>query len=405
MNSNSDSNSPLDVFPSDSPQPVTTEKKNPLVKFWLTLTQVGLGETSLRIGTGLISIFLITIVVVILKNTYVGIERNAVKAADVPATPVVSLQLPTLAPFAAGGLYPGVSDMEISGVTRQIDAHTIIPAKPRVDVEQYTVVAGDTVFGIAQKFNLRPETILWGNYYTLLDDPHRLKPGQQLNILPVNGVYYEWHSGDGLNGVANNYGVNPDVIVEWPGNRLSKETVGDYAAPNIAPGTWLIVPGGSRGFVTWSAPRISREDPAVAKQFGPGACGKIMDGPVGTQTYIFPTVDHTVSGYPYSPETNHRALDFGGAMGNSIFASDTGVVVYAGWNDYGYGNMVVIDHGFGWQSLYAHLSTLYVECGSYVYQGGTIGEMGSTGNSSGPHLHFEIMSSTYGKVNPLDFLQ
>ncbi len=283
--------------------------------------------------------------------------------------------------------------------------HTLFPVKPRTEIIIYTVQKGDTVFGIAEKFNLSPETILWGNTYVLGDDPHRLSPGQELNILPVDGTYYEWHAGDGLNGVAQAFGVTPETIINWEANNLSIETIGDYATPNIEPGTWLVVPGGSRGFVTWSAPRITRDNPAVAKYLGPGACGQILDGPVGTQTYIWPTTERYISGYDYSPETNHAAIDIGGQEGNAIFASDNGVVVYAGWNDYGYGNMIVIDHGYGWQTLYAHLSALNVACGSYVYQGDVIGYMGTTGNSSGPHLHFELMSETYGKVNPKNFLQ
>jgi murein DD-endopeptidase MepM/ murein hydrolase activator NlpD len=79
-------------------------------------------------------------------------------------------------------------------------------------------------------------------------------------------------------------------------------------------------------------------------------------------------------------------------------------VVYAGWSNYGYGYLIVIDHGTGWQSAYAHLSGVGVYCGQSVAQGDVIGALGSTGNSSGPHLHFELLSSIYGKVNPWDFL-
>ena len=80
------------------------------------------------------------------------------------------------------------------------------------------------------------------------------------------------------------------------------------------------------------------------------------------------------------------------------------MVVYAGWNDWGYGNVVVIDHDGGWQTLYAHLSSFNVGCGQSVYQGDVIGAFGSTGNSSGPHLHFEMLNESYGKVNPWNFL-
>jgi murein DD-endopeptidase MepM/ murein hydrolase activator NlpD len=80
------------------------------------------------------------------------------------------------------------------------------------------------------------------------------------------------------------------------------------------------------------------------------------------------------------------------------------VVVYAGWNDWGYGYMIVLDHGNGWQTLYAHLSGINVGCGQGVRQGRVIGAVGSTGNSTGAHLHFEMQSDQYGKVNPLNFV-
>ena len=93
------------------------------------------------------------------------------------------------------------------------------------------------------------------------------------------------------------------------------------------------------------------------------------------------------------------------ALPNVILAADAGVVVFAGWNDWGYGNVIVIDHGNGWQSLYAHLSSMDLGCGSYVYQGDVIGQMGQTGNAAGMQLHFELRSDTAGRPNPLDYLQ
>ena len=83
------------------------------------------------------------------------------------------------------------------------------------------------------------------------DNPHALQPGQELNILPVNGTYYEWQDGDGLNGVSTFFHVTPEDIINYPGNNLNPETIGDLAHPNIAPGTILIVPGGTREFVSW----------------------------------------------------------------------------------------------------------------------------------------------------------
>jgi hypothetical protein len=243
-----------------------------------------------------------------------------------------------------------------------------------------------------------------GQLFRLNDDPHNLQPAQVLTILPVDGTYYEWQPGDGLNSVARFFGVTPEDIINWPSNKLDPAIIGDYAKPNIQAGTWLVVPGGHREFVSWSAPRITRENPGVAKILGPGNCGPISDGPIGVGSFVWPADHHFLSGFDYVPGANHFGIDIDGDLGNPVYAVDSGVVVYAGWNDWGYGNVIVIDHGNGWQSLYAHLNALNVGCGSYAYQGDVIGAFGSTGNSSGPHLHFELMSDLYGKVNPWNFL-
>ncbi|MCJ7621913.1 MAG: LysM peptidoglycan-binding domain-containing protein, partial [Anaerolineaceae bacterium] len=318
-----------DDFPGESGQ---ASKGLDWNKAWEFIVRLGLGEISLRVGAALLSIAFVLLVLWVMGNFYlVGqaspleAEPDLAQAATLP-TPTPQFVLP---PFSIPdtGTY-------LVGVRRLAQLHTILPAKPRLDVITYEVQQGDTLFGIGEKFNLSPETILWGNYETLYDDPHSLSPGQILYILPVDGVYYQWHAGDGLNGVSKFYGVTPETIIEWDGNNLSFETIGDYAAPNIDPDTWLVIPGGRREFVTWSAPRITRDDPAVAKVYGPGYCGEVMDGPIGNGTFVWPTVDRFLSGYDYSPETNHRGIDIGGVLGNAIFAVDSGVVVYAGWNDW-----------------------------------------------------------------------
>ena len=392
-------NEPQPAGELDAPSP-----KREWRQIWENLVRLGLGETSLRLGTSLLSLVLVLAVVGVMRYFYLDEEVTlspqpmveSVQAAAVP-TPEPPPALPELS-MPDGGAYR-------NGLVRLAKMSTILPTQPRLEISQYEVQPGDSVFEIAKKFNLNPETILWGNYYVLADDVHRLQPGQMLNILPVDGVYYEWHAGDGLNGVADFYGVTVDDILDWAGNNLDRNTIGDYANPNIAPGTWLVIPGGVREFVSWSAPRITRDDPAVAKTFGPGFCGEIMEGPVGNGTFVWPTVERYLSGYDYSPETNHYGIDIAGKTGFALFAVDAGVVVYAGWNDWGYGNTVVIDHGNGWQSLYAHMDSLNVACGSFVYQGDVIGALGNTGNSSGAHLHFELRSDLYGKVNPWNFLQ
>ncbi|HUF37612.1 MAG TPA: M23 family metallopeptidase [Anaerolineales bacterium] len=287
------------------------------------------------------------------------------------------------------------------GIPRFAVLHTTIPARPRVDVITYTVQAGDTVFGIAEFYGLRAETIFWGNQEVLGDDPHRLFPGQVLNILPIDGVYHKYSAGEDLARVAEFYGVDAPAILEWPGNQLDLVDA-NLGSPEISPGTWLIVPGGEREFVDFGPPRILRSNPAAARTYGPGHCGEIYDGAVGSGTFMWPTTERWISGYDFNPAANHSGIDIAGQIGNPVWAADAGVVVYSGWSYLGYGNLVVIDHG-QWQTVYAHLSDFYVFCGMSVFQGATIGTVGSTGNSSGPHLHFELMYLS-AKVNPWDYM-
>ncbi|MGD0006568.1 MAG: peptidoglycan DD-metalloendopeptidase family protein [Anaerolineaceae bacterium] len=367
---------------------------------WENLVRLGLGEVTLRVGTGLASFVLVLLVIWVMGNFYLKGQAapgdQSALAATLP-TPTATVPPPQTVK----------SNLQnwAGGISRQAILHTILPQRPRFEVVQYLVQKGDTVIGIAQKYGLKPETILWGNYYILVDNPDRLAPGQKLNILPVDGIYYQWHAGDGLNGVAKFYGVSTDDIVNWPGNHLDANSLGDFAHPNIKTGTWIMIPGGQRDFITLSAPRITRANPAIAKVLGPGFCSKVKDGPIGAGTFIWPTTEKYLSGYDYSPETNHWGIDIAGKIGNPIYAADNGVVVYAGWNDWGYGNMVVIDHGNGWQTLYAHLSAMSVQCGTAVSQGNTIAQMGSSGISSGPQLYFEMLSDKYGRVNPWNYLQ
>jgi murein DD-endopeptidase MepM/ murein hydrolase activator NlpD len=287
------------------------------------------------------------------------------------------------------------------GIYIKADLHTIIPDRPRLDILKYLVQEGDTLFGIAEKYGLKAESILWGNWYTLEQDPHTLKPGQELNVPPIDGVLYSWSEGDNISKVADSFHAEPEALIEWPGNHIAFDV--DYANPEIEEGSLILIPGGRRDAPTWQMVTITRSNPAAASILGPGFCGSVSSGPIGTGVFDWPTSSRWISGYNYIPGV-HEAIDIGGAIGHGIFASDNGVVVYSGWNNYGYGYVVVIDHGNGWQTLYAHLDTINVGCGQAVFKGGTIGTMGVTGNSSGPHLHFEMRSELWGRVNPHNFL-
>ena len=361
------------------------------------LVHLGLGETLLRAGTVTLSVVLLGIVIWLIQLS----TKQATETEGGANAPVVA---PTVGVAGGENIVPEQVVDAFGGVPRLAQERTIIPSRPRQEILKYTVLEGDSVFGIAEKFGLKPETILWGNYYVLLDNPHALKPGQVLSILPIDGTYHEWQQGEGLNGIAKYYGVTPEDIINYPSNELNAATIGDYANPNIPPGTWLIVPNGRREFVSWSAPLgVTRENPASARVLGEGACDPVTSGAVGYGTFIWPANKHYLSGFDYTPNTNHWGIDIAGNEGEAVYATDAGVVVYAGWNNYGYGNMIMVDHGNNFQSLYAHLTGFNVGCGQSVGQGELIGAIGTTGRSSGPHLHFEIRAIS-SFVNPWDVL-
>lgn len=233
--------------------------------------------------------------------------------------------------------------------------------------------------------------------------PDAIYPGNEVIIPPTNGAMYKWYDGDGLNGVSSYFGVTPEDIINYPLNNLDPDTIGDWSLPNIAAGTMLFVPGGTRPNVSWVPAR--GEELSGNAYLGPGACSGILYGNIGTGTFTWPTDNHWLSGYDYTPPV-HNGLDFDGDLGSPLYAADSGVVIYSGWSDRGYGNLIVIDHDGGWQTYYGHIMDggLLVGCGANVVKGELIAYMGSTGNSTGPHLHFEMRLNGVA-VNPWSYLQ
>ncbi len=327
----------------------------------------------------------------------VGTAKTTAAANNLTGKPANTLVMnAAAAPVATDDVYnltgqggPILVDQIV--VAPQANPYTAIPSRERRGVISYTVQSGDTLFGIAGQFNLRPESILWANYDTLQDNPHLLTPGQSLAIPPVNGIVYTVVDGDTVASIADKYKVTPDAIYvdgyQW--NQLK---------PGEQPfaGQSLIIPGGSRDFKPWAvtaaenAPQPSSSSSgSVVAGYNIGSCAAIPPGTglVGTGTFIWPAPKHWLSGNPYTPW--HPGIDIAAQLGDPIYAADNGVVIYAGWNTAGYGNLVVIDHGNGWQTYYAHNSEIYVKCGQNVTKGSVISAAGSTGHSTGPHLHFE----------------
>ena len=277
---------------------------------------------------------------------------------------------------------------------------------PRTEIIAYEVKPLDSIFSIADDFGLLPETILWSNRYLIGDTPDGVRPGQKLIILPEDGVYHAWLYGEGMNGVSSGYGVTPQDILAEPLNDLDASEIGDLSLPHIKTGTFLYIPGGRGSIPSWVSivtdPGTGAVQHANVSYLGAYACNS-TSRLTGTGNFQLPNKTSALSGYEYNPPV-HNGLDYDGVTGDPIFATDNGVVIYAGWSDRGYGNVIVIDHGNGYLSLYAHLMDggIAVGCGVAVYGGTTIGYMGSTGNSTGSHLHFELRYNG-SPVNPHGF--
>jgi len=248
---------------------------------------------------------------------------------------------------------------------------------------KYIVVQGDTVSGIAETFGLKQDSITWANP-EIQNNPAALKIGQELWIPPLNGAVHTIVAGDTILGIAGKYGVTVDDILNCYYNNITDVTL-------LQIGDKILVPGATRG----PSPSVGG-----AKKTQLRYAARPPEGAAtGTGAFIWPVSGRLSQGYSAS----HRAIDIGGWTGRPIVAADTGFVVQCGWDNSGYGNTIVIDHGGGVLTRYAHLNTMSVQAGDTVSQGDVIGQMGTTGRSTGPHLHFEIIINGYQK-NPMDYL-
>lgn len=264
------------------------------------------------------------------------------------------------------------------------DPHTDISQKPRSEVIEYKVEEGDTVSSIAQKFGISQDTIKWANDITNVS---LVKPGQTLKILPVTGVSHAVRSGDTVESVAKKYAAQSQAIVDFPFNDVPDDF-------KLKVGQLLIVPDGSPPEV--KMPKV-RPQPQYLAQ---GPASPAFQAPFGAQ-FIWPTGGQLSQYYAWY----HPGIDVANRSAPGIAAADGGTVVGAGWPDgQGYGNRVVIDHGNGYTSLYAHLSNIYVSVGETISRGQLLGQMGSTGRSTGTHLHLEIHYKGV-PVNPLAILK
>jgi len=253
-----------------------------------------------------------------------------------------------------------------SGTIADVDSE---PLKKKEQISVYVVREGDSLSQIAKMFDVSVNTIVWAND---IGNGAIIKEGQQLVILPVSGLEYTIRKGDTSAGIAKKYGGDSDEILEF--NDIAN-------ASGLIAGDVIIIPGGKKAVVRYSA----RSSKKVARGTNVPSYNGYYIRPVGGGRR-----SQGIHGY--------NAVDLPAPHGTPIVASASGRVIISknsGWNG-GYGKYIVIEHDNGTQTLYSHNNGNIVKRGQSVVQGQVIGYIGSTGRSTGPHVHFEVR----GAKNP-----
>jgi murein DD-endopeptidase MepM/ murein hydrolase activator NlpD len=274
-------------------------------------------------------------------------------------------------------------NLQVLGISSLEEATTTqISVKPRDSVVTYKVQPGDTLSSIALKFGVTEETIQWQNDLT---KDALLKPEQKLEIPPVTGMVHKVKRGETIHSIAKEYQVDPQQIVNWPFNSfINDETFA------LAVGQLLIVPEGIK-------PKASPPPSYLARrqQQTPSA-GAVS----ATGAFVWPTSGGITQYFVWY----HPAIDIANKSAPAILAADSGRVILVRYDKWSYGHHVIVDHGNGFTTLYAHMSNIYVSEGQTVARGNALGQMGTTGRSSGIHLHFEIRINGVAQ-NPLAYLK
>lgn len=267
--------------------------------------------------------------------------------------------------------------MAVEGLEAGVIAENLTPTRTTVTVHE--VVAGETVDSIARHYGLKTATVIQTNG---LNSYGLIRPGQKLQILPVDGILYKTRKGDTVTKIAKTYQSDAAQIAEF--NRLPDWGTLDVGVELVLPGGKMPAPPKPKVTAPAYIPPSPQRDTAIGKLLWPTGCTRI------TQYY----------------KRSHLGLDIACPIRTPIYAAESGVVIFSGWNRGGYGNMVVIDHGDSLYTRYAHATKLLVKAGDTVKRGDAIALMGSTGRSTGSHLHFEVMvGSTSRRMNPLDYLR
>lgn len=263
---------------------------------------------------------------------------------------------------------------------------TAEPSERRKEIIVHEVGDGETTSTIAARHGVSTNSILWSNGISASDV---IKAGDILVIPPVTGLVHKVQSGDTISSIAKKYDADASAVVE-------QNSIGNGEVLKI--GQELIVPDGR---IPTPAPRPSvvASAPNTTRSAAPAPAAN-TSRPSSASGFIWPTP--AVRGISQYFGWRHTGIDIPNRSLPAVHASKAGVVTFSGWLG-GYGKLVIVDHGGGVTTYYAHLNQQYVAQGAHVSQGQAIGQLGSTGRSTGPHLHFEIRMN--GRpVNPLNYL-
>jgi len=300
----------------------------------------------------------------------VPVQSPATDTSGAAGGPVVLARSAVITPTATlltgPTLPPGVANGDLIDEVDEVE----LPWADLGDQEEvitYTVESGDTLWNIALQFDLDLDTLRWSNP-DLERNPDMLSVGTELAILPVPGVYHTVVAGETVSAIAERYGVAQADILNYPLNTLD-------TPEDLRVGQKLVIPHGHKE-LTRPAPQPSVDTP-----------------------FAWPLVGRLTQNF----SDLHRAIDIGAPYGSPVYAGREGWVIRSGWARTGYGYTVIIDHGEGLVSLYSHMKGEWVNVGDWVERGQLIGEVGSTGNSSGPHVHFEVRVDGE-RMNPLEYL-
>ncbi|HPF95378.1 MAG TPA: M23 family metallopeptidase [bacterium] len=303
-----------------------------------------------------------------------------------------------------------IADTSVPGSIAVLPEHEVLEGHEaitltRTKTEDYVVKEGDVIGSIARDYGVNVGTILWANNLTVRS---LIKPGMTLRIPPVSGVLHKVAKNETLSKVAKLYGVDEEAITKANNLELNQLSVGAE----------LIIPGGSP---------VSSATPVAVKQPGtsikadvpisriagkavdvyqeisgkddsrPKPADIVEDAP--TTKLLWPTRLRQINQY-YG--WNHTGLDIEGDYTDPIYASEDGVVTTSGWNSGGYGMQIIIEHPNGFKTRYAHASKIFVKVGQKVKRGEVIPMVGTTGRSTGTHLHYEVYLNGI-RLNPLKY--